>query len=1021
MQCSHCGCDVVAGQRFCGACGKPLAPQCKNCGEDLIAGARFCTACGHPVEAAKDEARSLAKPSRERRQITVLFADIVGSVAMLQDQELEEFEAVVGSFRAICDEKASALGGTILKFLGDGIMVGFGYPEARENAPACAVECALGITEALQESDRADGAADPPVPEHRRLRARIGIETGLALTGSVAEESRALLGDAPNMAARIQSFADTNKVVVGPTTARIVRDLFDLTSMGPRAIRGRRDPLQLFEVTGIAQGRTLGDRGPRARARFVGRVKEMDLLRALWAASEADRGAAVLLVGEPGIGKSRAVFEFLSDLPRDSLQQISLNCLPHLQTSDLAPLSDYFRRLVKNHDGSDPVQAIVCRAEGTEAPSEQLVAAFRQTFGLAKRGKADGDSVSPELRRRAIEVAQRWFGALAADRPTVVVAEDLHWADEETLQFLKALVARQGDERRFTIMTARPEFTCAWLARLKVHQVLIEGFTIPETRDLIAAHLSVTSVAPSLVSALQGHSGGVPLFIEELLAVLKETARLSVENDQASLRDGSVTGVPTTIMDLIMSRLERLGKARWLAQIAAVAGRQCPTALIATVTGQRLSQLEADIDALLESGLIAERGIGDDAVLEFKHALVQEAAYQTLPRDVRDSYHQKIAEALSEGTDAAGRAHQIAQHYDSAGRPDLAYEYWMDAGKRAVHNSANEEALRHLRSALGTARLRSDLDEAARNKAELSARLAMSAPSIAVHGWSAPAVETQYREAERLSQRVGDSQQSFDVLRGKLNVYLLRGDLARGREAAEAIDRLSREDGSSTARIEALRSLAVCDFLGGNFEDAKRLLLDMRALYSGREHHGIAFRYGSNPFVVGESWRAWALCLTGEKAEADAVVEAAIAEALATDHSFSLCYALCFQASIQQCDDEAAAAEATARRIVELAQRQGYPYWVAWAEIVQGWAIARQGNPEVGSQRTRDGLRGLAQVGARQILGYGLTLLAETLELRPKARLAVMKRAEVSMQRSGIVFYRPALMELMGAVAEEEA
>ncbi len=1020
MQCSHCGCDVVVGQRFCGACGKSLAPQCKSCGEDLVAGARFCTACGSPVEAVKEEAHALAKPNRERRQITVLFADIVGSVAMLQDQELEEFEAVVGSFRSICDEKASALGGTILKFLGDGIMVGFGYPEARENAPACAVECALGITEALQESDRADEAANPPVPEYRRLRARIGIETGLALTGSVAEESRALLGDAPNMAARIQSFADTNKVVVGPTTARIVRDLFDLNPLGPRAIRGRRDPLQLFEVGGIAQGRSLGDRGPRARARFVGRVKEMGLLRALWAASEEEQGAAVLLVGEPGIGKSRAVFEFLSDLPQENLHLVSLNCLPHLQTSDLAPLSDYFRRLVKSHDGSDPVQAIVGQAERTDAPSDQLVAAFRQTFGLAKRGKANGDSVSPELRRRAIEAAQRWFGHLAEERPSVVVAEDLHWADDETLQFLKALVARQGDEQRFTIMTARPEFTCSWLSRLKVHQVLIEGFTVPETRDLVAAHLSVRTVAPSLVSALQNHSGGVPLFIEELLAVLKETSKLAIEGDSASLQGGSVSGVPTTIMDLIMSRLERLGKARWLAQIAAVAGRQCPTALIASVTGQRQSVLAADIDALLESGLISERGIGDEAVLEFKHALVQEAAYQTLPRDVRDSYHQKIAEALAQGPDAAGRSHQIAQHYDSSGRPDLAFEYWMDAGKRATHNAANEEALRHLRAALGTARLRSDLDEAERAKAELTARLAMSAPAIAVHGWSAPAVETQYREAERLSQKVGDSERSFDILRGKLNVYLLRGDLAQGRETARAIDRLAGEAGTTMARIEALRSLAVCDFLGGDFDEAVRRLLDMRALYSGKEHHGIAFRYGSNPFVVGESWRAWALCLTGRQNEADAVIEAAIAEALATDHSFSLCYALCFKASIQQCNDDPGEAEATSRRIIDLAQRHGYPYWVAWAEIVQGWSIARQGNPEVGSERTRDGLRGLAQVGARQILSYGLTLLAETLEKRPRARLAVMKRAEASMRRTGIVFYRPALQRLMRELEKAE-
>ncbi len=1010
MHCAHCGSGVVVGQRFCAACGKPVGRSCKACGEDLPEAARFCISCGHKVEEAAEEAAALARPRRERRQITVLFVDIVGSVSMLQELELEEYESLIGEFRALCDSKARALGGTVLKFLGDGIMIGFGYPQVRENAAASAVECALGIVETVRNWEEERRARDPDLPDSAVLTVRIGVETGLALTGTVAEESQALLGDAPNMAARIQSLAGINKVVVGPTTARIVREYFAMTSLGPQAIRGRRDPLPLFEVEGIAAARTLGRRDPKTAVRFVGRRQELELLRALWASVERQHGTSVLLVGEPGIGKSRSVLEFLSEGGGGKAERATLQCLPQTQASDLAPLSAYFRGLQAKDATADPARALVAEAEGVEDPEPQVVEAFRQTFGLAL---GEGEvRVTADLRRRAIEAAQRWFEKRAHAAPVVLVAEDLHWADEETLNFLKALIARQSDEKRLVIMTARPEFTCAWLARLRVHQVPIEGFSPAETGEMIMARLQAKAISPSLVAALHAHSGGVPLFLEELIASLLETDRLTRDGEVVRLVDGSVTGVPTTIMDLIMSRLERLGKARWLAQVAAVSGRQCPISLIATVTGLSLEDLTPDLDALLESGLIEERGVGSEAILEFKHALVQEAAYQTLPRDVREAYHLKIAEALLGEEAAVGRAHEIAAHFDSAGRPDLSYEQWMTAGNGAVRRSANEEALRHLRAAVSAARQRRDLTDADRAKAELSARLAMSAPSIAVHGWSAPTVETQYREAERLSERVGDPQQSFDILRGKLNVYLLRGDLAQGRVTAEAIDGIAAKEGSSTSRIEALRSLGVCDFLAGDFEAAKVRLMEMRQLYSGREHHAITFRYGSNPFVVGESWRAWALCLTGDRLGAEAVIQTAIEEALATDHAFSQCYALCFRASIQQCSGEAAAAEDTARRTIDLAHRQGFPYWVAWAEIVQGWARAKQGDPAYGSERTRDGLRGLAAVGARQVLSYGLTLLADTLEERPSARRAVLRRASVSMQRTGIVFYRPALEAL---------
>ncbi|GAB5470835.1 MAG: AAA family ATPase [Rhodospirillales bacterium] len=979
-----------------------MSAQCGACGAELPAKARFCIACGESVQAEPEPPSGLARPSRERRQITVLFADIVGSVALLQDQDLEEYELLVEEFRSLCDARARAFGGRVLKFLGDGLMIAFGYPEARENAPACAVEAALAMARALR-------AVEERAPPGRPLlKARFGIETGLAMTGRVAEESEALLGDAPNMAARMQAFAEANGVVVGPTTARIVRDLFVLSPLGPQEVRGKREPLALFAVTGIAERQQSGLRQGSAGQHFVGRKQELDLLRSLWEMACEGRGGAVLLIGDPGIGKSRAVDELLEGLPAQATR-IRLQSLPHLQGSDLAPLSGYFRQQERDLGGEDPVRDLVAAAEGTDAPSPEVVTAFRQTFGLGTAGEAV--AIGADLRRRAIDVAQRWFALQASEGAMAVIAEDLHWADEETLQFLKALVARQ-DEQRLVVMTARPEFTCAWLARLKVHQLPIEGLSAAETRELIAAKLSAQAVSPSLVAALHGHSGGVPLFIEELVASLLETERLVIEGDRISLIAGSVSGVPTTIMDLIMSRLERLGEARWLAQIAAVAGRHCPIHLLAAVTGRSEASLAADIDLLLESGLLSEQGVGSEAVLEFKHALVQEAAYQTLPRDVRASYHAKIAEVLAAGPEAQNQAHHIAAHFDSAGRPDLAFDRWMEAGGQAVRRSANEEALRHLRAALGAARLRHDLAEVPQAKAELTARLAMSAPAIAVYGWSAPAVETQYREAERLSRKVGDPQQSFDILRGKLNVYLLRGDLAAGRRTAEAIDRLGADAGTTVARIEALRSLAVCDFLAGDFEPAKARLLEMRDLYSGALHHDIAFRYGSNPFVVGESWRAWALCLTGEAAAAEEVIAAAIEEALANDHSFSLCYALCFKASIQQCHGEAEAAEAKARRIIELAHRQGYPYWVAWAEIVQGWALAKQGNPSLGSARCRDGLRGLAALGARQIRTYGLTLLAETLTDRPKAQLVVMERAAQTMQRGGIRFYEPALKRL---------
>lgn len=951
---------------------------------------------GAPADAAPPEPASgpapepAGEPLAERRQLSIAFFDMVGSTALAVRFDPEDLRELMRLFLETIAGVVRRYDGYIARYLGDGVLVLFGWPRAFEDQAERAVLAALDAVAAVR-------ALEPDLSA--RLDLRVGIATGRVVVGDAGDDVDNVTGDAPNRAQRLQALAEPGGVVIDEPTHRSVGSLFAVEPLGPVAAKGFPEPLPAWAVRGASMAPD--DRFEVSRSvltPFSGRAGELALLAERWAIARAGEGQVLILEGEAGIGKSRLVKVLQGSLAHEPHHVVRFQCIDYHSNSALYPAVQVCRRLAALDVDDDAVR----RFEKLEAAIKPIspdpakdVPLLAHLLSLPVQPPYEPVSGTGQaVREGVVEALMGLLVHRSMDLPLLVIVEDAHWIDPSTLELLVQFATRIAEHRILLVVTTRPDGP-APLPRLANGMRLLLNRITREQSVRIALDNGGHALPPAALKAVVDRADGVPLYVEELT--------------KAVLHSASGGEVPTSIRSLFVARLDGLGRDKPLAQLLSVLGRTFSWDFMRLVAGADEAQLEAALERLIASGLLLRRGGGTEAHYRFKHALIQEVAYGTLLFRTRRDIHGRVADALL--TDFAGLAEgepeSVARHLSLAERPAEAVAFWRRAGERLAERSAHREAAVQFEA--GLADLAKMPPSRERNEAEFALRIGLAAALLTVEGWSAPQVAMNYEAALRLGDEAGDPRKLFVALRGQANVFFLNGELAKTQTVIDQFSKIAAQSDDTELLIEAHRANGMCALLGGDFLRARDYLERANALYDRRAHHSMAFIYGTDPGVVGLAGLSWAHWFLGETAKAETCSRQAIQLAKDTEHPFSLAYAEGFRASLCQFRGEARAAKRHAERAIAVSQEHRFRYWAGWGKIVRGWAVARLGKPHAGLAEVEEGIAVYESTGARQILPYARALLAECRLLagtaEPRSPAAV--GPAVPAAESDINFYSP--------------
>ena len=637
-----------------------------------------------PPNAQRAADPSSSKDDAERRPITVLFCDLVGSTTIAAKLDPEDWRNLVGSYLDAASAAVTRLGGRVQDTFGDGLMALFGHPQAQENDAERAVRAALAIQRALDDLNAANANSDAP-----QLAARIGIESGRV----VVDANGAVFGEAPNVAARVQALAEPGSVIVTAAVQRQTAGLFVAEDRGVRELKGAPAPVALYRIVRASGGGRRG--GGRALTPLVGREEELERLDRRWERARSGEGQLVLVIGEPGIGKSRLVEEFHAQLGETPHTWVEWSSSQLLQNTPLHPIVEWGRLRFGGADA--PAGQGLADLESTLRSVGLDAAEYAPMLTLLVEGPPTEERqpqfAPDELRRRQLAAITAWILAGARSQPAVLAFEDLHWADPTSLDLMRALAERGGQAPLLVIATTRPEFRAPWTISAHHSLISLSPLDRGQVARMVGQLASRHALSQEVVEGVSERSGGVPLFVEEVTRLLLET---KVE--------GGAPTIPPTLQQSLAARLDRLGPAREIAQIGAVLGRDFPHALLEAVADLEEAELRSGLERLKDADILFVEGDGPRSNYRFKHVLIQDAAYESLLKSRRRALHRRAAELLRDNPErATAEPEVIARHFTEAGLDDFAIEWWGKAGDQALHRSAFQEAIAHLSKAIAMA------------------------------------------------------------------------------------------------------------------------------------------------------------------------------------------------------------------------------------------------------------------------------------------------------------------------------
>jgi len=978
-RCAACDHDTARSARFCEQCGAALVALCGACRAPLGDGARFCAQCG--VRTASLDA--LASPDEprdgERRQLTILFCDLVGSSALATRLDPEDWQDVLRAYQRRAGEVIARHGGHVAQYLGDGLLVYFGWPTAYDDAAERAVRAGLALVEAAA-AVQADG---------ERLAARVGIHTGAVVVGALGREGRSetlALGEVPNVAARVQAEATPGSVWITAATRRLVAGMFVVEEPAASDRSGPLAATSLYHVVRPSGVRSRLDAAAGRLTRFVGREVELATLVERFERVQDGEGQTALVRGEAGVGKSRLAYQLrerLADVPHTWLE---CSASPYTQGTPFHPLIALASQALAIPAGATPEDKLARVHAGLGSlASPEAVALVAEFLGLSV---ASPLAMSPELqRRRTIDLLARWSLAHSAAQPTVLVVEDLHWCDASSLELIGRLVAQSATARVLLLLTARPEFVPAWPARENATTLSLARLTRRQARDLVVA-LEGSELPAATLEALVARADGVPLFLEELTkAVVQSGAARGVE------------AIPATLADSLMARLDRLGEAKDVAQRAAVLGREVAYPLLAAIAELDEAALGRSLARLVEAEILFARGEPPHATYTFKHTLVQEAACESLLKRTRQQLHGRVVDLLRERFPerADGEPELVARHAEAAGRIDEAIVHYQRAGERAQAASAHEEAIRHFQQAI--ALLGTQPERRERDACEAALQLALAESRAVALGYTSPEVEATHERARALCEAVGDTRRLGVALSG-LAVYSYNAGLAdRACVLATRELALAEETGDAELHLRARCDLGLVQVYRGEFASS---LEHLECAIAQHRPGPRRTRVGAtgHPGVRALSASGWVLCALGFPDRALARAHEAVAQARELAHPFSVAHALLFETVVHSLRHDREAQRERAAEVVSLSEAHGFPFWRAVAMTFH--AAARvAGGERSAVAHVRAAFALTAATGSRGGAPASLAQLADAyLEagLLDEARLAVEGGLAVSAQ-----------------------
>ncbi len=979
MQCPRCRAPAPSDALFCPACGAKLALVCAGCGATNATDHNFCKRCGAAL-AAEPPAPPLpgAGPvEAERRQLTVLFCDLVESTALAGRLDPEDLREVIRDYQEAAAGVVAQYDGYVAQYLGDGLLVYFGYPRAHEDDAQRAVRAGLGIVEAvrrLHDRPRWAGAG--------RLQARVGIHTGLVVVGQIGagpRQEQLALGDTPNLAGRFQQLAEPDSVVIGPATQRLVQGHFAVRDLGLHPIKGLPAPLRLYQV--------LGDRpagGPLDRVAgvtpFLDREEEMDLLLRRWRQVKEGLGQVVVLSGEAGIGKSRLVRSLRERIAGEPHTAFECRCSPYRVNSALHPLIDLVQRTFGLEHADTPAGRLArlqARLASFERLPQDTAALLASLLSLPlPEGERLPLVLTPERQKqKTLEALLTLLLELADRQPVVFVVEDLHWVDPSTSEFLTLLVDQAATAPLLLLFTCRPAFPLPWIARAHLTLVTLSRLSREHARRIVE-QVAGKPLPAEVVQEVVTRTDGVPLFGEELTKMVLESGLLRERQGRYELAGPlRPLAIPATLHDSLMARLDRLGPVKALAQLGATIGRQFSYELLSAVASLDEAELQQALRQLVEAELLHQHGLPPRATYVFKHALIQDAAYQSLLKSARQDYHRRIARALTERFPevAEHEPELLAHHLTEAGLGEQAVTAWLRAGRQASERSANAEAVAHLRRGLELLEALPETPD--RMQRELELQIALGPALMAARSYAAPEVERAYARARQLCDRLGDPPQRFTVLRGLWGYAIVRADLATARDLGRECLALAERAGTPALHLWAHYALGMTLFHQGALPHAREHFERGRALYDPDRRR--APRALQDPGVACLSYLAVTLWLLGRPEQALAAGAEALTLAQKLAHPFSLAYALNIAAVVAQFNGAVAEVQERAAAAGALCAEHGIPYWSAWGRIFRGWALVEQGGGPAGLADEQEGLAAYLSTGARLVRPYFLGLVGE--------------------------------------------
>jgi class 3 adenylate cyclase/tetratricopeptide (TPR) repeat protein len=892
------------------------------------------------LTASRTPTKGESRDEAERRQLTVMFCDLVGSTALSARLDPEDLRRVIGAYHTCITEVVGRYQGIIARYMGDGVFIYFGYPQAHEDDAEQGVRAGLALVEAVAN-----------LRTGFELKVRIGISTGTVVVGDLigegAAQEQAIVGETPNLAARLQAAAEPGMVVISASTRRVTGGHFEYRNLGPLALKGWTEPTPAWQVVGASEAASRFEAQHANRLTpLLGRDDEIDVLSRRWRDATQGEGRVVVLTGEPGIGKSHIALAFQERLQAEPHIRVRHYCSAHHTNSALFPFISQLERTARFERGDAPaekfakLEALLMQSGANAVHSVPILA---NLLSLPPSERYPLPELSPQKRKEATLAAlMAQLEGLSALQPVLVVFEDAHWIDPTSLELLAISVERLPQLRVLLLITARPEFVQPWPGHAHVT-------TLPLTRlnrrvgSAIIERIAAGKTLPEEVTnQILARTDGVPLFVEELTKTVLEGGLLQEREDHYVLdRPLPALAIPTTLHASLMARLDRLAPVREVAQIGAVVGREFSYELLSVVAGLPKMKLDEALAQLVESELIFCRGEVPQAIYTFKHVLVRDAAYSWLLKSRRAQLHEAIASAFEQQFPEIIQAEPetLAHHLMEAGLNERAAGHWLQAGKNAAMRSANLEAIAHLqRGVEAVGRL---FESSQRNRLELDFQFALGPCLIATQGPASGKAMATFVRARELCERLGEPPEYLQVMFWVVTASVVRGELPQAAKMIATLLRLAQAHGDRPALLNAMRGEAMILLFMGRVADARKAVEGAYETFNAsHEADRLSARSaGQDAGVADLSLMSWALWLLGDVDTAVTRMTAAFQRAAGIGHPHTHAYACYYASVLHALRGEPAIAQGHAERCLALSEEHGFRQWRGLSRAIRGTCV----------------------------------------------------------------------------------